>query len=184
MGNLLRERSNINDDLGKSLKQDMAKGKLVDPSLSSSILKEKLHTLKSTKGFILDGYPRALDQLKYFESMTYELGLEKPIVIHIDIDLNEALSRLKNRFECTATNTTYSGKHKSAQIECKKAGGVLTKRVDDNEITLRNRFKVYKEQTIPVLNYYKAQRIVIKINGKQDTNNVFNDIKEVLNDYY
>jgi len=154
----------------------MLTGGLIDPLVSTNLLKEELLNFDISKGFIIDGYPRALNQLEYFNRLTTELNLSEPIIIHLNLSIKEARKRLGNRVECSVTNTTFNKYSEESEKACEAAGGTLNKREDDNEEILTNRFEIYQTKTLPVLDYYRKETIVIDVFGEQPTNNVFNDI--------
>jgi len=144
------------------------KGNLVPDELIFKILKERLHDKETQEGFILDGFPRNLEQAKELEKIT---KIDK--VVDIDILDNEAVKRLSARWSCPKCKTSYnyvtSPKPKKKGI-CDFCNISLIHREDDKKEAIRKRLEIYHRETEPLLVFYK--NILVKINGKQEINKV------------
>jgi len=164
--------------LGGELKEQVDaiinKGNLVPDELTLKILKQRISQHDCNHGFILDGFPRNLNQAHLLDNIT-----KIDQVIEISISDEEALKRLGGRVNCENCKTGYNlitePKPKHPTI-CDKCGGKLIQRADDNKEAIKKRLHTYHQETEPILNKYK--HITIKINGEQDIEEI---TKEILN---
>ena len=133
-------------------------------------------------GFLLDGFPRTVDQAKALDEILTSLDSKIDYVINIDVDLDILKERLTGRRICRSCGATYHmifNPPKNADV-CDKCGGELYQRKDDNEETVGNRLNVYVSQTKPLLDYYSLAGNLVNINGQQSIDLVFEEIREVL----
>ena len=157
-GDLLRDAIANKTEEGLLAKSFMDKGILVPTEVVFEMLKKRLQEPDTKNGYILDGFPRNLEQVKFLESYT---SIDK--VIYIDVDLSILLDRLLGRRVCPKCkyiyNTTWGGDNEN----CAKCGEKYIIRSDDNEESISRRFNVFKEETTPVIEYYKNLGKVITI---------------------
>ena len=156
-GDMLREAVKSGSDLGKKVKYIMDKGDLVSDEIIMSIISERIEKDDCKKGFILDGFPRTLNQAKELDVMLNRKVIKINHVIEILVDE----SFLKDRIE-------------------KRASEEQVTREDDNSDVLKNRVNIYKKDTVPVLNYYKNLNRLTSINGMQSIENVSKDIQQII----
>jgi adenylate kinase len=156
MGDILREIIKENSDLAKKVKSSMEKGALVPDDVVVEVLKQHLSKISKGKGFILDGYPRTLDQAKKLDTIT-------PIDVIMQLNVPDwiIIERLLSRRICKNCGAVYNMKFLKPKVEgvCDKCGGPLYQRSDDNPETVKNRLKVYQEQTIPLIAFYKEKKV-------------------------
>jgi adenylate kinase len=156
MGDIFRELIRENSDIAKKVKSFMEKGVLVPDDVVVEVLKQHLSKISKGKGFILDGYPRTLDQAKKLETIT-------PIDVIMQLNVPDwiIIERLSTRRICKNCGAVYNVKFLKPKVEgvCDKCGGPLYQRSDDNPETVKNRLKVYQEQTIPLIAFYKEKKI-------------------------
>ncbi len=175
-GDLFRENIANNTDLGKKVKDLINRGELVPDSIVVDMLKSRLLEKDAKKGFVLDGYPRNVDQIKMLEKIT-------KIDVALLIDVNDKISirRISSRRQCKKCGKIYSLElHKNIKkCECL---GELYQREDDKEEAVKKRLQQYHEKTKPVIDYYKKQKILLDINGDQTVDNVSKDIIKSLKD--
>lgn len=166
-GDLFR---NAAGEVKKELDSYMNAGKLVPDSVVLRMLKKRLGEKDCAHGFVLDGFPRNLKQAEELDKI---IKIDK--VIEINISDEEAVKRISGRVSCVLCKEGYneltSPKPKNRGI-CDRCGGKLVKRADDNETAVRERLKIYHEETEPLLQKYSF----IKINGEQDIESVAKDI--------
>lgn len=174
-GDLLRESVRNGTPLGLKAKKYMEAGDLVPDDLVIELVKLKLD--KCPKGFVLDGFPRTVEQAK-------ALGKICDIDAAINLEVNEEdiVGRMINRRSCKNCGAVYnlqSNPTKKPGI-CDKCGGELYQRSDDTEETVRARMKVYKERTLPLIAFYKKQGILMNIDARGGIDRVYDIISEKI----
>ena len=161
-GVMLRAAMRDGTELGKLAKEYIDQGKLVPDEVVVGIVKERLSQDDCKNGFILDGFPRTIPQA---QALT-DAGVEIDKVLSLDVDDEVIVERLTGRRECKVCGTPYHIKNKPVPETGKcVCGGEIIQRADDNEETIRNRMKVYHEQTEPIKEYYAAQGKVVSVDS-------------------
>ena len=155
-GALLRNAAKRGTELGLLAKSIIDQGELLPDNIMSDMIEERLGRDDVANGFILDGYPRNVAQAKSLDAMLDRLGRPVQEIIHIDVDPEQIIKRLAKRQE-------------------------LEGRVDDAEITVRNRMRVYAEQTAPVADYYEESGRLTRVLGDGAKEEIFQRILSVLN---
>jgi adenylate kinase len=171
-GDLLR---NTKGELKKQVDQIIKAGNLVPDNLMLKILKQKLNSKECKGGFILDGFPRNIEQAKALDKIT---KIDK--IIEIYISDSNAIKRISNRLSCKncgAVFNTLTNPPKKAGI-CDFCSGELFKRTDDTVEAIKKRLEIYHKNTEPILRHYKS----IRIDGAQDINKVAEEILQALED--
>ena len=166
-GELFREAVVSNTSLGLKVKNYLSNGKLVPDDVVNEVVKERLSRTDCEKGFILDGYPRTLEQARFLDN-TLEENKKKVKVLSLEMDEKEVLNRLTGRRICEKCKKEYnivSLLPKTPNI-CDICGNKLIQREDDKEETIKERLKVYWEQTSPLTEYYKKKGTMMTVNGK------------------
>ena len=185
-GDLLRDEVETGSTLGKFIKAEMDLGNLISDDVMINLLRDRISQVDCNNGYILDGYPRNLEQALVYDNLLRELGIEIGTVIFMDIDMELALKRTMSRMVCSACGASFNKNdiNLSPKIEgiCDKCGHLLKVRSDDNEETFVNRFNTYVNSTKPLLQYYKDKGNLkdIKINESDSVNDIFNKIKEMI----
>lgn len=186
-GDLLREETNKSTNFGNKIKDIMASGALVNDEIITELLKQRLKKEDCNNGYILDGYPRNLEQAKIYENLLHEIGKELGIVIFLDIDKELAMKRTLSRIVCSNCGTSYNLiiedlKPKKENI-CDKCLQELKVRADDNEETFINRFDTYISKTQSLIDYYKDKNVlkVIEVLENKSALDIFEEIKEIIN---
>lgn len=181
-GDMFRQAIKEGTALGIKAKSYMDNGQLVPDDVTNGIVQERLSKEDCKKGFLLDGFPRTVQQAKALDEMLDKLNYKIDAVINIKVDNDLLLERITGRRICKDCGATYhlTFNPSSKPDKCDKCGGELYQRKDDNAETVSNRLAVYDNQTIPLLDYYSAKGILFNINGEQDIEEVFTDIKITL----
>ena len=181
-GDMFRKAIKDQTELGMEAKRYMDQGALVPDHVTIGIVKDRLSESDCKSGFLLDGFPRTVDQAKALDEILTSLDSKIDYVINIDVDLNILKERLTGRRICRSCGATYHKIFNPSAVEgvCDKCGGELYQRKDDNEETAGNRLDVYVNQTKPLLDYYSLAGNLVNINGQQSIDLVFEEIQNVL----
>lgn len=166
-GDILRQAVKDKSEMGKKAGEIMNRGDLVPDDIMIGIIKERLSKPDSQNGFILDGFPRTEIQAVALDKLLKELNINQIVVINIYADEDELLKRLNYRRACKECGEIFSLEKIYGLDKCPNCGAENSfyLRDDDKEDVIRNRFKVFKSTTIPVLNYYQERGKVISVNG-------------------
>lgn len=181
-GDILRENIKNNTDLGKTAKDYMDKGLLVPDELVVSIMKNRLVEDDCKDGFLLDGFPRTVEQAKALDAELASLDIELDKVINLEADEEVLVERITGRRICKECGTTYHVRNnppKEAGI-CDLDGEELFQREDDTVETVTTRIEVYENQTQPLIKYYEDQDLLLNIDGVGTIENIFSEIVDSL----
>ena len=167
-GDLLRDEIKNSTKLGLEIKDAMARGEFVSDEVITKLLKKRLSSKDCKKGYILDGYPRNVNQAIVYDKLLEELDFDLGKVILLDIDKDVAMQRALSRLVCSKCGLSYNllNKELSPVKEgiCDSCGSPLKSRSDDNEETFINRFNTYMNETFPLVDYYEKKNNLVKIN--------------------
>ncbi|MFX1453097.1 MAG: adenylate kinase [Promethearchaeota archaeon] len=181
-GDMLRQAVRDGTELGKTAKSYMESGQLVPDDLVIGIIKERLEKPDCKNGYILDGFPRTLQQAEALDK------IEKiSTVLFIDVPFEELVHRLAGRWSCPKCGAVYNlkytppdNKNDKEQWLCDSCMNVLIQREDDTEEIVRNRIKTYENQSEPLIKYYEKKNLLERINGMGSIDRISDDIKKVL----
>jgi adenylate kinase len=178
-GDMLREAVQAGTQIGLGAKAIMDRGELVSDDVMIGIVQERLSRPDTRPGFILDGFPRTVDQATALDGI---ITGQSPLVVVVDIDVPEVelVRRLTTRLvcrTCTATPEPVDGRPPTV---CARCGGELVQRSDDSESVVRERLKVYAVKTKPLVDYYRARPTFYSIDGAQDAGRVAADIEAAV----
>ena len=181
-GDILRAAVKEGTALGKEAKSFMDKGQLVPDSVVIGIVEERIQEPDCTKGYMLDGFPRTVPQAEALDGMLSKLSVGIDHVVSIEVANDELVKRLTGRRTCRECGAGYHVMFDPPKVEgvCDKCGGELYQRDDDNEQTVRSRLNVYESQTLPLIDYYKAQGKIRPIDGVGEIKEIFGRITTVL----
>ena len=182
-GDILRTNKKNGTPLGLMAKQYMDAGELVPDELIIEMLKEELKDFKYQNGFILDGVPRTVPQAEALCDILPKLLQRLDIVLVLEVHNEELAHRLSARRVCRKCGKIYNMMFNPPVTEgvCDKpCGGELFLRKDDTEETVLNRLEIYERQTKPLIEFYTERNLAVKIDGLQSIDEVFRDIKNVL----
>lgn len=177
-GDMLREAVEAGTELGRLAKQYMDRGELVPDDVVVMIVEERLSRPDCRKGFILDGFPRTIRQAEALDSFLKRTGAKIDAVINLEVGEEEVVRRISFRRTCKSCGAVYHLVFSPPRQDglCDKCGGPLYQREDDREETVRSRLKVYRQQTEPLLKFYKEKGLLVNVNGERRIEQVFNDI--------
>ncbi len=181
-GDMLREAVKEGTDLGIKAKEYMDAGKLVPDEVVIGIVKERLAQPDCGKGFILDGFPRTIPQAQALDEALKGLGKRIDHVVNVAVPAEELVARLTGRRTCKQCGAMFHVVFNPPEKEgvCDKCGGELYQRDDDKEETIRQRLRVYEDQTSPLIDYYGKQGVLHDIDGRRSIDEIFQDILKVL----
>ncbi|PIH19001.1 adenylate kinase [Staphylococcus epidermidis] len=181
-GDMFRKAIKDETDLGKEAKSYMDRGELVPDEVTVGIVKERISEDDAKKGFLLDGFPRTIDQAESLSQIMFELDREIDAVINIEVPEEELMNRLTGRRICEKCGTTYHLVFNPPKVDgiCDIDGGKLYQREDDNPETVSNRLSVNVKQSKPILEYYNNKGVLKNIDGSKDIDEVTNDVIDIL----
>lgn len=184
-GDIFRQAMQEETPMGILAKSFIDKGNLVPDDVTNEIVKERLSKPDCLDGFLLDGYPRTLQQAQEFEKALKDLNLNLDAVINLVVDESLIVSRIINRRICPTCGKGYNTITLKPQKEgyCDVCGSELYQRKDDNEETVRSRLEVYNEQTKPLIKFYEDRKVLVNLNGegeaKEVTKYIINTLEEL-----
>ena len=180
-GDLLREEIKSGSEKGEEIKNIMSAGQFVSDDLVVSLVSKKIDSPECENGFILDGFPRNISQANNLDRMFEEKNLCLDHVILIDVPDEDLVARCTGRLLCdTCDYIGNTDKGEKVGDKCPVAEGTLYQRDDDKEETVRNRLKVYHEQTSPIIDFYEKKGILKRFVGGNDPDALASKIEAVL----
>ncbi|EOH6310159.1 adenylate kinase [Listeria monocytogenes] len=181
-GGMFRAAMKNNTELGKKAKSFMDNGDLVPDEVTNGIVRERLAEDDAKNGFLLDGFPRTVEQAEELENILNDLGTELDAVINIEVDKDVLMKRLTGRWICRTCGKTYHEIYNPPKVpgKCDLDGGELYQRDDDKKETVEKRLNVNMKQTKPLLDFYSEKGKLHNINGEQDIKDVFVDVEKIL----
>jgi len=180
-GVILRETIDKKSKLGTEVNNIMRKGILVPDHIILEIIKERIKREDCKNGYIFDGFPRNMEQVKLLEKLNKGHNEYIDYVFYFEIPFSEIIQRLSNRRVCKKCSTNYNllfNPPKKDNI-CDLCGGELYQREDDKEETIKNRLEVFTNQTVPLKKYYEEKKL-LKIIDAHLSKNAFLAIKKIL----
>ncbi len=181
-GDMFRAAVKEGTELGKKAAECMKTGALVPDEVTIGIVRERLSKEDCAKGFILDGFPRTVEQADALEKILADLGKSLTRVLNIHVPAEDLIERAVGRRICKNCGATYHVKFNAPKVEnvCDKCGGELYQRADDTAETMKNRLSVYEASTRPLIEYYKKAGKYTEIDGRQPIGKVTEDLENVL----
>jgi adenylate kinase len=181
-GEMLRANVKEETELGKQAKRYMDAGDLVPDDLIVAMAAERLQEDDAQDGFILDGFPRNLEQAEALEKQLGELGRRVTAALLIDVPDEEVIRRLSGRRVCVKAGHNYHVEFDPPKHEgvCDQDGSRLIQRDDDKPEVIKNRLRVYHEQTEPLVDHYDSQGLMRRIDGTRPAPEVHDHIRAVI----
>jgi adenylate kinase len=183
-GEMFRKAIKEGSELGKLAQSLIDKGNFVPDDITNKLVKQRLAEEDCKKGFLLDGYPRNLDQAKAFTEILKELNIDLDAVINLNVEDDEIVKRIVNRRLCSNCGQGYNIITIPPKVEgvCDLCNSPLYTRADDNEETVKIRLTVYNNQTKPLVEYYEALNKIVNINSNQAIELVIKEIVKAVED--
>ncbi|WP_018084984.1 adenylate kinase [Desulfurispora thermophila] len=177
-GDMFRNAIKEGTEMGKKAKEYMDAGQLVPDEVVIGMVKDRLAKPDCQNGFLLDGFPRTVEQAKALDETLASLNIKLDGVINIVVPLDKLMVRLTGRRVCKECGASYHVVFNPPKVEgkCNSCGGELYQRSDDNEESVSTRLKAYEEKTQPLIDYYQAKGLLLNINGDQEISKVLADI--------
>ncbi len=179
-GDVLRDEIKSGSELGLSIKDIVESGNLVEDDMLKELMKSKISSLDLDKPFVLDGYPRKVNQARDYIDICNELNIDHGKVYFLDVDEETALFRTLGRLVCPVCKISYNENtedHKPKEKDiCDICGSKLTKRADDNEETFKKRFENYLKETEPLINFYKEKGNLTIIDARKSIEQIINEL--------
>ena len=181
-GDIFRANIKNGTELGKEAKSYMDKGALVPDELTVHILLDRVAQDDCAKGYVLDGFPRTIPQAEVLDAELTKLNDKIDFAINVDVPDENIVRRMSGRRSCPSCGATYHIVHIPPKQEgvCDKCGAALVQRDDDKEETVKNRLKVYHEQTQPLIDFYEKKGVLKNVDGTVDSEEVFAAIVKIL----
>ena len=181
-GDMFREAVKEGTPLGKEAKSYMDAGKLVPDEVTIGIVRERLSKPDCKKGFILDGFPRTVEQADALTEILADNGIKLTGVLNISVPAADLIERAVGRRICKNCGHSFHVKFNPTKVEgvCDDCGGTTYQRADDSEETMKSRLSVYESSTRPLIEYYKKAGVYKEIDGRQDIAKVEADLAAVL----
>ena len=167
-GEIFRREIEAETDLGRLAKRYIDHGELVPNGVTIEMMAKRLRSEDARKhGFVLDGFPRTVRQAEALDELLFEMDMGIDKVVSIEVPEETIVSRLAGRMGCTKCGEIYHARNKPPKREglCDKCNGPLFVRSDDQEDTIRERLKVFRETTAPVIDYYETTGSLQRVDG-------------------
>ncbi len=181
-GDILRAAVREGTDLGREAKEYMDRGDLVPDGLVVGMIGQRVADHEAADGFILDGFPRNLNQADVLDDALERRGRRLTAALLIDVDDDEVVKRLSGRRVCVKNGHNYHVEFDPPKNEgvCDQDGSRLVQRDDDKPETVRHRLEVYHEQTQPLVDYYEKDGMLRRFDGKRSPGEVHDHIRATL----
>ena len=174
-GNILRAAmGQQGSPLGERVRAFVESGRLVPDALMGDLIAERLERKDAGDGFILDGFPRTLEQVSILEGVLSRLGLTLDRVLMLTVPEAEIVRRLSGRRTCPSCGAVFHLESRPPKVPavCDVCGAALVQRPDDKEAVIRDRLKVYSDQTLPVAEAYRGKGVLVEIDGSGEVDDV------------
>ncbi len=184
-GDMFRAAIKNETALGIEAKAFMDKGELVPDEVTNGIVKDRLAEADTKDGFLLDGYPRTLNQANVLEGILKDLNKKLDAVIYINVNKDILMERLTGRIICRSCGATYHKVYNPPKVEgtCDRCGKHdFYQREDDKPETVENRINVNLESTNTLVDFYSKRNVLHTVNGEDDFQDVFKDIQTIISD--
>ncbi len=182
-GDMLREAVAAGSEVGLRAKAIMASGKLVSDEVVNAIVSERLDQPDCAKGFILDGFPRTLQQADALGDMLAEKSMQLDSVCELVVDDDQLVERVAGRYTCAKCGEGYHDMFKQPATKdvCDRCGSTeFKRRADDNADTMRTRLQAYYKETSPLIGYYYAKKMLKRVDGMGEIGAIHVELRKVL----
>jgi adenylate kinase len=180
-GEMLRGEIAAGSELGRNVQAIMAAGGLVPDDMINAALASRIEKPDCTQGFMLDGYPRTVEQAEFLDGLLKGRGFDPPVVIHLDVPADVLVGRIISRRQCSKCGRMFNVLTDRPKVDgrCDDDGAPLVTRKDDQEDVIRERLRTYNEMTRPVIAHYPSERY-FQIMGDRSQAYIFEEITGIL----
>ncbi len=181
-GDIFRANIKEGTELGKKAKAYMDAGQLVPDELVCDLVVDRIQQGDCKNGYLLDGFPRTIPQAEALDAAVEKLGEKIDYAVNIDVPDDNIINRMSGRRACVGCGATYHIVFNPPKVEdvCDVCGKSLILRDDDKPETVKTRLDVYHAQTQPLIDYYAGRGVLVTVDGTQNMDKVFADIKDIL----
>ncbi|MFN3461674.1 MAG: adenylate kinase [Oceanibaculum sp.] len=182
-GDMLRAAVSAGTEVGKKAKAIMDAGKLVSDDIMIDMIADRISQPDCKNGFILDGFPRTTAQAEALDGMLADKGLKLHHVIEMKVDEEALVERVTGRYSCAKCGAGYHDRFQKPKVDgvCDSCGGTeFKRRADDNEGTVRARLVAYRDQTAPILPYYRGKGVLKSVDGMAEIDEVTRQIEAII----
>jgi len=181
-GDIFRKNISEKTPLGIEAKKHIDKGHLVPDGLTIDLIKDRLDNEDCVNGFLLDGYPRTVNQGEALKTLLDEKGISLDVALLIKVPRQFILSRMTGRRVCLTCGASYHVTFNPSKVDgkCDVCGSALVQRADDREDTVNERINIYEAQTQPLIKYYEDKNLLSAVDGTLEINSVFENICGIL----
>ncbi|MBI2529795.1 MAG: adenylate kinase [Candidatus Diapherotrites archaeon] len=181
-GDLLREEIAKKSPMGREIESVINSGHLVKPEQISALIEKRIQEADCKNGFIFDGYPRSMEQVRLLEGMQKKLGMKIDLVVNFTASDKVLLERLTGRRTCRKCAAIYHIKNIPPKVPgiCDKCGGELYQRDDDTEAAIRVRWEEYDRQTKPLIDYYEKKGMLAEIDASDEVDKIMPRVLEII----
>jgi adenylate kinase len=184
-GDLLRSARDRGDEISRQIIEAQDSGKLVDDSITIALLEERILKDDCNNGYILDGFPRTVEQAHLYDELLKKLNKDLGVVIVLDVDKEIAAKRIAGRRSCPKCNAIYNVNNPEMAPKqegiCDICNEKLIQRPDDTEETYNTRYNLYIEKTKPLIDYYEARGKVYHVDSNE-SRRAFEGVEAIIND--
>ena len=183
-GDILREISKEDSEMGEYIRETLASGELVKDEITYQLIEDRLRKPDCKNGYIIDGFPRNIDQAHEYDKILKKLGYDIGNVILLNIDKKVLEKRITGRRLCEKCNAIYNinDKDNTPKVEsiCDNCGGTLYQRSDDNLESFQTRYSTYLEKTEPIIEHYRKKGVLKEVDGDDTVENIFKKIDKII----
>jgi adenylate kinase len=181
-GDMLRQAIAEGSDLGKRANEFISVGSLVPDEVVIGLIRERIKADDCRQGFILDGFPRTIQQAEELDQMLLKQGRNIAAAALFEIEDSELVRRLSGRRTCSACGAMFHVESLRPKVDgvCDQCGGGLIQRADDHESVIRKRLEVYANQTFPLVQFYRAQRKLFSVDARKSPEAVLLELTSQL----
>jgi adenylate kinase len=184
-GDMLRAERESGSALGRQVQAVMDAGQLVSDDIMIALIGRRIDASTGATGFVLDGFPRTVRQAEALDTMLKQKALKLDVVIEMTVDEAALIDRISGRFTCSRCGASYHRRYNPPKVagECDFCGSTqFVDRADDRPETVRARLAAYREQTAPILPYYRAQGLLRSVDAMAPPDQVTAEIERVLDE--
>lgn len=183
-GDILREVSEEDSEIGNYVSEVISNGGLVKDDITDKLIEQRLAKSDCKNGYIIDGFPRNIEQAIIYDKILKNLNYKLGYVFLINIEEKELEKRITGRRICENCHAIYNinDENNSPKVEstCDLCGGRLYQRKDDNIEAFQNRYKLYLEKTEPIISHYREQGVLYEIDGNHSIDEVFAQVDNII----